>query len=154
MNIFACMHAESLQFCLTLCDPVDGSLPDSSVHGSLQTKSLDWVAMPSSRGSSGPRDQTCISCLMHWQACSLPLVPPRKPQWTSFHECFSQWNSLSCVWLLAVHRILQARILECIAFKNFSRGSSQPRDRTQVSHIAGGFFTSWATRETQECWSG
>ena len=41
----------------------------------------------------------------------------------------------------AVHGILQAGILECIAFP-FSRGSSQPRDRTQVSRIVGGFFTS------------
>ena len=48
-----------------------------------------------------------------------------------------------------VHGILQARILERAAFP-FSRGSSQPRDQTQVSHIAGGFFTSWATREAQE----
>ena len=40
-----------------------------------------------------------------------------------------------------VHGILQARILEWVAF-HFSRGSSQPRDRTQVSHIAGRFFTS------------
>ena len=40
-----------------------------------------------------------------------------------------------------VHRIFQARILEWIAFP-FSRGSSQPRDQTQVSHIADGFFTS------------
>ena len=45
-----------------------------------------------------------------------------------------------------IHGILQARILEWVAFP-FSRGSSQPRDQTQVSHIAGGFFTSWATRE-------
>ena len=45
-----------------------------------------------------------------------------------------------------VHGILQARILEWVAFP-FSRGSSQPRDRTQVSRIAGGFFTSWAIRE-------
>ena len=52
-----------------------------------------------------------------------------------------------------VHGILQARILEWVAFP-FSRGSSQPRDQTQVSHIAGGFFTSWATREAQEYWSG
>ena len=48
-----------------------------------------------------------------------------------------------------VHRILQARILEWVAFP-FSRGSSQPRDRTQVSCIAGRFFTSWAAREAQE----
>ena len=48
-----------------------------------------------------------------------------------------------------VHGILQARRLEWVAFP-FSRGSSQPRDWTQVSRIAGRFFTSWATRETQE----
>ena len=52
-----------------------------------------------------------------------------------------------------VHEILQARILELVAFA-FSKGSSQPRDQTQVSHIVGGFFTFWTTRETQENWSG
>ena len=52
-----------------------------------------------------------------------------------------------------VHRILQARILEWVTFP-FSRGSSHPRDWTQVSRIAGRFFTSWATREAQEYWSG
>ena len=46
----------------------------------------------------------------------------------------------------SVHGILQASILEWGAFP-FSRGSSQPRDGTQVSHTAGRFFTSWATRE-------
>ena len=51
------------------------------------------------------------------------------------------------------HGILQARILECVAFP-FSRGSSQPRDQTQVSHIAGRFFTSWSSREAQAYWSG
>ena len=52
-----------------------------------------------------------------------------------------------------VHGILQARILEWVAFP-FSRGSSQPRDWTQVSCIAGRFFTSRATKEAQEYWSG
>ena len=47
-----------------------------------------------------------------------------------------------------VHGILQARILKWVAIL-FSRGSSQPRDQTQVSHIAGGFFTSWAIKEAQ-----
>ena len=46
----------------------------------------------------------------------------------------------------SVHGNLQARILEWVAIP-FSRGSSQPRDQTQVSHIAGRFFTIWATRE-------
>ena len=54
-----------------------------------------------------------------------------------------KWNSLSCVQLFAipwtVHGILQARILEWVAFP-FSRGSSHPKDRTQVSHIAGRFI--------------
>ena len=47
-----------------------------------------------------------------------------------------------------VHGIVQARILEWVAFP-VSRGSSHGRDQTQVSHIAGGFFTSLATREAQ-----
>ena len=53
----------------------------------------------------------------------------------------------------SVHGILQARILEWVAMPS-SRGSSQPKDQTQVSSIAGGFFTIWATREAQEYWSG
>ena len=48
-----------------------------------------------------------------------------------------------------VHGILQARTLEWVAVP-FSRGYSQPRDSTQVSCIAGGFFTSEATTEAQE----
>jgi len=52
-----------------------------------------------------------------------------------------------------VHGILQARILEWVAFP-FSRESSQPRHKIQISCIAGGFFTSLATREAQEYWSG
>ena len=46
----------------------------------------------------------------------------------------------------SVHGILQARILEWVAMPS-SRGSSQPRDQTQVSHITGELFTIWATRE-------
>ena len=55
----------------------------------------------------------------------------------------------------SVRGILQARILEWVDMSS-SRGSSQPKDQTQVSHIdiAGRFFTGWATREAQEYWSG
>ena len=63
--------------------------------------------------------------------------------------CPTLCNPKDCI----VHGILQARILEWVAFL-FSRGSSQTRGWTQVSHIAGKFFTSWATREAQEYWSG
>ena len=67
----ACSVAQS---CLTACDPLDCSLPGSSVHGIFQARILEWVAMPSSRGPSHPRAQTCISCvscigkqiLYHW----------------------------------------------------------------------------------------
>ena len=52
-----------------------------------------------------------------------------------------------------VHEILQVRILDCVVFP-LSRGTSQPRDWTQVSDIAGRYFTSWVTREAQEYWSG
>ena len=48
--------AKSLQSFLTLCDPMDCSLPGSSVSGILQARILEWVAMPFSRASSQPRD--------------------------------------------------------------------------------------------------
>ena len=85
--------------------------------------------------------------------------------WVSYPLVILQWNG---VWVesescsvtstslgsmdYTVHGILQARILEWVAF-SFSRGSSQPRDWTQVSCIADRFFTSWAMREAWEWWS-
>ena len=51
------------QVYLTLCDPVDWSLPGSSVNGILQARILEWVAMCSSTGSSRPRDGTHVSCI-------------------------------------------------------------------------------------------
>ena len=57
----ACLHAESLQSCLTLCDPMDYSPPGSSTHGILQARILEWVAIPSSGGASLPRDWTYVS---------------------------------------------------------------------------------------------
>ena len=72
-------------------------------------------------------------------------------------ECKWKWKLLSRVWLFAIPWTIQSmefsRILEWVSFP-FSRGSTQPRDQTQVSHIAGGFFTSWATRKAQEYWGG
>ena len=50
-----------LQSCPTLCDPIDCSPPGSSVRGILQARILEWVAMPSSRGSLRPRDQTRVA---------------------------------------------------------------------------------------------
>ena len=75
-----CVDAQSLQSCLTLCDPVDHSLLGSSIHGIVQAGILEWVAVPFSRVSTQPRDHTCVSYLyLHWQVRSLPLVPPGEP---------------------------------------------------------------------------
>ena len=64
--------AKSLQLCPALCDHVDSRLPSSSV----QTRILEWVAVPSSRGSFWPAS---LNVCLHWQVGSLPLVPPGKP---------------------------------------------------------------------------
>ena len=57
-HVLCAQVAQSWQ---TLCDPMDRRLPGSSVHGILQARILDWIAMPSSRGSSCFRDWTCVS---------------------------------------------------------------------------------------------
>ena len=54
-------ESEVTQSCLTLCDPMDYNLQGFSVHGSLQTRTLEWVAIYFSRGSSQPREQTWVS---------------------------------------------------------------------------------------------
>ena len=97
----------------TLCNPTDHNLPGSSVHQILHARTVEWVAMPFSRGIFPTQGSKLhLLHLLHWQVGSLPFVPSGKP-------LIPEW--------LAVP---------------FSRGSSQPRDQTQVSHIAGGFFAS------------
>ena len=71
----------------------------------------------------------------------------------SIVKTVQSWPTLCDPVDYTVHGILQSRILEWVAIP-FSRGSSQPRDWVQVSCISGRFFTSWATREAQEYWSG
>ena len=96
-----------------------------------------------------------------WVLHSIQILPA---SWSLSSCPLTLWATVLCVCLFAqpcptlchpmacsppgssVHGILQARILEWVAMPS-SRGSSQPRDRNQVSHIAGGFFTIWATRE-------
>ena len=53
-----------IQLCLTLCDPMDCSPPSSSLHGIFQAIILEWVAIPFSRRSSWPKDQTRVSCIV------------------------------------------------------------------------------------------
>ena len=65
------------QLCPTLCNPTDYSPPGSSVHSILQAKILEWIAIPFSRGSSEPRDQTY-----------------RKTTFSPFYESNTYWEFL------------------------------------------------------------
>ena len=69
--VYVCVCAQLLQSCLTLCDPMDCSPPGSTVHGTVHARILEWVAMPSFRGSSQPRDQTFVSCVSCIGTCVL-----------------------------------------------------------------------------------
>jgi len=113
-----------------------------------------WSGLPSPSPGNLPDPGIELGSLA-LQADSLLFEPPGKPllflilnfkmglkvkvAWS----CPTLWDPMDIV-----RGILQARVLECVAYL-FSRRSSQPRDRTQVSHIAGRFFTSWAMREAQ-----
>ena len=72
-----CVLCSVARLCPTLCDSMGFSWLGSSVHGILQARTLEWVAMPSSRGSSQPRVQTQVS-LGSLQVDSLPSEPPGK----------------------------------------------------------------------------
>ena len=88
----ACVHAKLLQSYPTLCTPMDGSLPGSSMHGILQTRILEWVAMPSFTASSRP--QGLYRCLL-WapvlQADCLPLSYQGSPR--PLIRGIISWNS-------------------------------------------------------------
>ena len=142
--------------CLTLYDPMDCSPPRSSVHVILQARILEWVAISFSRGSSPPRDRTWVSCIagrfftiwaskefteMVYSIEKRVSVTPSCPTLYDPRDCSPGGSS--------VHGILQARILESVAIP-FSRGSSWSRDWTWVSHIAGRFFTIWASKEAHK----
>ena len=136
------------QLCLTLCDPMD-----YTVHRILQARILDLVASPFSRGACQPRDQTQVSCIAGGFFTSWAAREAQE-YWSGWNEV--KWsrsvvsgfcNSMDCSLLRSsVHGIFQARVLEWVAI-SFSRGSSWPRDWTQVSCTEGRHFTTWAPRE-------
>ena len=132
--------SEVAQSCLTLCEPMDCSLPGCFVLGILWARILEWVAISFSRRSSQHRDRTCVS---HIAGRCFTLWATRAAQMKVkvIQSCLTLCDPMD----YTVHGILQARILEWVAFPFSSIRSSQPRDQTQVSHIAGGFLTGWAT---------
>ena len=74
-----------VQLCLTLFDPMNYSLPGSSVHGILQARVLEWVAIPFFKGSSQPKDRPGSSAL---QMNSLLPKPTGKPKFICIYICF------------------------------------------------------------------
>ena len=76
---FLWIQDQVVQSCPTLCDPMDCSLPGSSVHGIFQATVLEWIAISFSRGSSQPRDQTLVSCIVDrhftvWTTREIPML--------------------------------------------------------------------------------
>ena len=124
---------------LALCNPMDCNPPVSSIHGILQARILEWIAIPFSRGPSRHRDRTWV--LPHYRQLLYHLsreVTQLCPTLCDPMDCSLPGSS--------VHGIFQAMVLEWIAI-SFSRWSSWPRDWTQVSRIVDRSFTTWATRE-------
>ena len=106
----------------------------------LKTRILEWVAMPSSKGSFWHGDQTSAT----WEASS------KNSGGLVAKLCLTLGNPMDCnLPGFTVHGILQARIWSGVAI-SFSRVSCQPRDQTQVFCIAGRFFTNWTTREAHQ----
>ena len=75
------LHLKWLQSCPTLCNPRGCSPPDTSVHGILQSRILEWFARPSFRGSSQPRDQTCIPYISWIGSFFTTWEAPDKTTW-------------------------------------------------------------------------
>ena len=130
-----CLRAKSLQSCPTLCDPLDCSSPGSSVHRILQATILAWVAMPSSRGSSWPRDRIRVS----YVSCTgrRPLGSPEDPPvcWLSIISlCQPSFGSLNgCPNLkttLSVDMPSSSAACSTLGNMNLSRGISPSTKKT------------------------
>ena len=78
--VLLCVYAKALPLWHILCDPMDCRLPGSSLHGILQARILEGVAIPSSRGSSWPRGWTHISCDSCFAGRLFTAEPPGEPR--------------------------------------------------------------------------
>ena len=154
--------AKSFQSCPTLCDPIDGSPPGSAIPRILQARTLEWVAISFSNAWKWKMKGKSLSrvwlFVTPWTAAY--QAPPsmgfsRQEYWSGLPlpspKVTQSCPTLAAPWI--IHGILQARIPEWGSL-SLLQGISRPRDQTQVSRIAGWFFTSWATGKAQEYWSG
>ena len=128
------------QSCPTLCYPMD-----YTVHGILQARILEWISCSLLQGifliqGLNPDLPHCSLIIYQLNHQGCPRIAS-----VQFSSVTQSCPTLCDPMNYTVHGILQARILEWVAFP-LSGGSSQPRDWTQISHIAGGFLTRWAAR--------
>ena len=110
-RVCACMLSRFSR--VRLCDPMDYSPPGSSVHGILQARIVEWVAMPSSRGPSPPRDPTHVSCGSCNAGRFFTAEPPGKPQPKGF-SFKRRWEaSKTCHLLYTLARLACGRTHGC-----------------------------------------
>ena len=155
------MSTKSLQSCPTLCDPMDCSPPGSSVHGILQARIMEWVAMPFSKGSSRLRDRSCVSdvsylgrqVLYHYHHLGSPAAAAKSLQ-SCPTLCDPTDGSPPCS---PIPGILQARTLEGCHFLLQCMKVKSERSHVQL------FTTPWTAAyqapppmgfSRQEYWSG
>ena len=105
------MKSEVAQSCPTLCDPMDCSLPGSSVHGIFQAKILEWVAISLSRGSSRPRDRTQVSHIAgkRFNLCTTREAQLLRKVLIKCRECPSITITQIFVWIINWNAIIYFR---------------------------------------------
>ena len=152
----ACMCTQS---CLTQWDPMDCSPSGSSVHGISLTKILDWVAIPSIRGSSWPRNRICGSC----SPCTAGSFFTTEPLGKS-PELFkntltkmlkwNKWNLVSCLFRKAkfVFGMMSCQVLDSHYHKIISTAFAG-ETHTKIRWISCFIFKQWTSKKIQNiCW--
>ena len=164
-----CACAWSLQLCLILCHPVDCSLPGFSVLGILQARILEWVPLPSSRGSSYPGSEPMSLMSLALARRSLPLLPPGKPS-TNF--CFTltlpslsdAYSNSSLVWIQNMRILLlfasvtplhmQLETDLCIGEKDLSEALGWHPALLESHQMASVSLGSWPLPALKPIWDG
>ena len=102
------LWSEVTQSCLTLCDPMDCSLPGFSDHGIFQARVLEWVAISFSRESSQPRDQTWVSRIVG--------------------RCFTLWATREALKIIWIGKLIGNLQNHLVLGENENLGSLSPKD--------------------------
>ena len=124
-----CGCSQSPQSCPTLCNPMDCSPPGSSVPGIPQARILEWVAMPSSRGSSPPRDRTCVYSISCIAGEFFTTEPLRKPHWRTKDKCWC------CLLHGTVRELLNYNLILFLSYKGGGKTTVFPKKDWQITHL-------------------